>query len=141
MSTATLPDQDLWPPFHVSTEPSPLAILRQQGFKLGEKTRNAVFGEVRTARDGDKFRHTLHISAPFLETDEPVLWAEHGLERYPVEITLAGHHGPAASVVSKRAADMAEFVATVKALLAHPSVVRLVDSLLAQTRDVDDNDE
>ncbi len=140
MSAGTLPDQDLWPEFHVSTEPSPLAILRQQGFKLGERTRNAVFGEVRTERDGDRFRHTLQVSAPFLDTREPPLWAEHGLDRYPVDVTLAGHHGPAASVVSRKADDAAGFSTAVKELLAHPAVVKLVDSLLAQSRDLDEDE-
>ena len=44
-ATATIPD--LWPTdFGVGTEPTPSTILRQQGYILGERTKDVVYGEV-----------------------------------------------------------------------------------------------
>ncbi len=135
MSTATIPD--LWPEFRVKAEPSPSAILRHQGEKLGEKTHNAVFGEVESAQnDPNLFGHALFISAPFFRVRQRVVEAWHNLDRYPAKVILLDEHGKRTR--EETADDAEKFIAVLKEMLAAPYIVRLIDSLIDQSRDLDD---
>ncbi len=95
MSTATIPD--LWPTDlePAAAEPTPVAILRQQGHLLGQRTGNAVYGEVESldARDESAFRqpttfaHTLFLISAYVGYSRPILKVHHDLDIYPATVT------------------------------------------------------
>lgn len=136
-ATATIPD--LWPTdFNVGSEPSPATILRRQGYILGERTQDVVYGEVESSlsADGANFHHTLFLTAPYCKVRQPVLTATHGLSGYPAELTLQFRVGD--RYKSVRADDPSGYTEKLRELLASPQIVELVRSLIAQAREMDD---
>lgn len=136
-ATATIPD--LWPEdFGVKDkQPLPSAILRQQGYRLGERTRDAVFGEVESTQESPgRFLHTLWLSAPYLKLRQYALLVRHGLEGYPADVSLLDSNG---SLIREEKADDADhFMSIVRKMLAAPHIVQLIGSLISQARDLDD---
>ena len=135
-ATATIPD--LWPTdFNIGSEPSPSTILRQQGYILGERTRDVVFGEVESAQESPgRFTHTFWLSAPYLKLRQYVLKVRHGLEPYPADVTLLSAKG---SELRKEVTEKPErFMTVVREMLSAPHIVQLVGSLIAQARELDD---
>ncbi len=122
---------DLWPTdFGADTEPSPSSILRQQGYKLGERTNQVVYGEVESREtDSGQFEHAMYLSAPYLKVKRGLVTVTHGIGLYPA--TVSGGKG---SPVVHSATELSD---RLKGIFASPYVVDLIRSLLAQTRDLD----
>jgi hypothetical protein len=135
-ATATIPD--LWPTeFNVGPEPTPSTILRQQGYILGERTRDVVFGEVESRQESPgRFIHTLWLSAPYLKLRQYALIVRHGLEGYPADVTLLDAGGQ--HLRKETAVNAEQFMTVVREMLAAPHIVQLIGSLIAQARDLDD---
>lgn len=135
-ATATIPD--LWPTdFNVGSEPSPSTILRQQGYILGERTGDVVYGEVESKlEEPGRFLHTLFLSSPFVKLRQYALFVRHGLEPYPAEVTLVAATG--SHLAHKKVERPDQFMAVVREMLASPHIVQLVGSLIAQAREIDD---
>jgi hypothetical protein len=135
---------DLWPADIVTPrQTAPAAILRQQGFLLGQKTQNFVIGEVRS--DGDEsgtiFRHQFFVSAALLNVRVRLCLVTHGREFYPANLV-------AFEVVERNfgrermeyiAADVNQFHDSLKAILAQDDVKSLIQSLTDQCRDLTDD--
>src|SRR4051812_801005 len=83
----TIPD--LWPADIVQPrQTAPAAILRQQGYLLGQKTQNFVVGEVQSSGNdsGTVFKHHLYISASLLNVRVLLCIVEHGRAFYPAKV-------------------------------------------------------
>lgn len=157
MST-TIPD--LWPTrFDTVAQPSPVGILRQQGYLLGQKTRNSVVGQVRTTPENparqasksvrakgppvtpadnapDRFTHTLSISAPLLDYRQRLLDVSHRMHpHYPAELTV--YALDASGVVRRKteAASASELMDALKEALSTTEVFDLVSSLAVLSLD------
>lgn len=139
MSATTEPD--LWPvDLEPKGEPSPSAILRQQGYRLGERTKDVVYGEVDSRYEDGKFTHTMYLSAPYLKLRRPVVVVEHEVSSYPANAALTsadgGRTGQRADI--KDAADLRDIL---RRFFQQHDVVDLIRSLLAQARDLDHETE
>lgn len=134
--TATIPD--LWPTdFGVGSEPTPSTILRQQGYILGERTKDVVYGEVEWKQEElGKFRHTFYLTAPYLKLRQPVLFVLHGIAPYPADVAQLTQHG--GELRRDKVTNAEDFMSRVRAALNEPFVVQLVGSLIAQARELDD---
>jgi hypothetical protein len=133
--TSTIPD--LWPTdFKIGSDPSPATILRQQGYLLGERTRDVVYGEVVSGLEsGTRFVHDLFLSAPYCKVRQRVLMVYHGLDGYPVTLVLLNSTG---NEKRSTAANATEFIEALREMLASPQIVELVGSLISQARELDD---
>lgn len=129
---------DLWPTdFNVGSEPSPATILRQQGYILGERTKDVVYGEVESSMAGEgSFRHSFFVSAPYCKVRQLAIIASHELQSYPARLTALGAGG---RHLQEATAENAErFSELLRTMLATPHIVQLVGSLITQARDADD---
>lgn len=119
--------EDLWPGnIAESNLVTPLAILREQGALLGEKTRQLVRGEVDTQTVGTMLVHHFQVAAPTLNYRYELFSAQHNVNFYPLVVR---HKNENVSVK-----DEAEFKAKLKELLADQHTVNVVHSILAQVR-------
>ena len=138
--TATIPD--VWPSeFATATQASPLTILRQQAYALGQKTRNLVVGEVESQTEpGEKgmksFLHTFSISASLLGFQQVVLLARHAIKQYPVTVARMNANGEHQKTTLAKDSD--EFINFLREELNSPDVLDLIGSLVTQCRDVDE---
>src|SRR5207245_10794398 len=83
---ATVPN--LWPPdFGQEETLAPVAILRQQGSALGERTQNIVVGRVNTYGTPEGFRHDFLLVCSPLAYSIHLFMVEHSLDFYPATIT------------------------------------------------------
>lgn len=125
----TIPD--LWPAdFGTDQEPSPASILRQQGYKLGERTNQIIYGEVESREtDSGQFEHAMYLSAPYLKVKKGLVTVTHPVALYPANVS-----GATGSFVVRSATELSD---RLKAGFASPYVVDLIRSLLAQARDLD----
>lgn len=143
--SAAIPD--LWPPdIAVSDEPSPASILRQQGYLLGQKTRNFVVGEVRSSGTPDQFNHEFWVSAPLLNVRVRLFRVWHGIQFYPAKVqAFEVRDLPPSGNVSKpkgpegNAANADEFKEIIKSVLADDEVRALIQSLAGQSRNLNDD--
>ena len=142
MSTATIPDlwpTDLDPPV---AEPTPSGVLRQQGYLLGQRTGNVVYGEVRSQsfmdQDGlDLFIHSFHLRCSYMEYDRVLLSVKHGLIPYPADLIVNAL--PSQSVLSeKKVSGSKELTDTLREVFSREDVIKIIRSLRTQTRDLDD---
>ncbi len=132
---------DLWPKgLGESAITPPIAILRQQGIALGQRTANLVYGEVKTQSfpEHGAFTHVLWVVAPFLGFRTPVLVAHHKLDLYPVQV---GPRKPT-EVMTHYAADHPteattpeEFMKAIENILAAADNVKLLRALIAQSEE------
>lgn len=119
--------EDLWPAnIAESNLVTPVAILREQGALLGEKTRQLVRCEVDTQAVGTLLVHHFNVVAPTLNYRYELFTAQHGVNFYPLVIRRNNE------TISLK--DEAEFKAKLKELLADPHTVNVVHSILAQVR-------
>ena len=135
MSTAI---PDLWPSDIAAVAvapPSPVTILRQQGYLLGQKTQNFVIGEVESGGSDRAFQHSFFISATLLNTRVHVFTVQHGIELYPAKIHTVWGKEPR---LSNEAPDVTAFISSVSSILSAAEVRELVHSLLRQCRDIDE---
>ena len=136
---------DLWPSdIAVTDEPSPASILRQQGYLLGQKTRNFVVGEVRSSGTPDQFSHELWVSAPLLNVQARLCAVRHGVRLYPAKVQAFELRGaPPSGNVSRakgqehETSDADQFKEVIKSVLADEEVRALIQSLAGQSRDLD----
>ena len=141
MTTSTIPD--LWPDFPPAAEMPPKSILKQQGFRLGRRTRNAVYGDVRTessSEGGGEFTHTLVLHAPFLNFDRSVLAVKHELKSYPAEVGLLDSHENVVSDSWRTVTNSGELIEALRQILQSKDMYNLVESLLTHSEVFDETD-
>ncbi len=136
----TIPD--LWPADIIPPDqPSPVAVLRQQGYLLGQKTRNFVVGEVQSSGSPREFNHEFWISASLLNVRVRVCSVQHGIRFYPAKVKTFDIHTSSGNVSMERtqyeAADLTAFTDIIKGILAEDDVRELIQSLTNQCRDLD----
>jgi hypothetical protein len=125
------PIPDLWPEsLEIINVVPPVAILRQQGALLGERTQNLVFGEVHPSEVSEnQFEYDFDLMAPVLGEYRYRLFSiRHGLSLYPVEILLGGTETPL------RAASKEQFIEHLRSVLSSHETQRVVGALLAQSK-------
>ena len=146
--TAVATARDLWPDDLVplTPEPTPAAILRQQGQLLGQKTGNAVYGEVRSEQDGkgpsenrpNKFTHTFVLTSGYLRYARPIVYVQHGLQPYPAEVIAVKPDGSGSHIRKAAVQSAEELESQLREAFASDEVKEVIRSLVAQARDVDD---
>jgi hypothetical protein len=136
----TIPD--LWPVDLVTTRgPSPASILRQQGYLLGQKTRNFVVGQVNSSGSPDEFNHEFWVSAPLLNVRVRLCLVQHGVRFYPARvkafhvIRTAPDHVPLERA-RYEATNLDQFTELIKSILAEEDVRELIQSLTDQSLDL-----
>lgn len=131
------PIPDLWPQLDEQPQTPPIAILRQQGVWLGQRTANLVYGEVLTkAFPGQgEFLHVLWVVAPFLGFRKPLVAAAHKVGLYPVQVGPALEATPGHIVPSPQmpATSPEEFMQLLQTILASDDNVKLLSALIAQS--------
>ncbi len=89
--------EDLWPKDimnGVTKIKAPVAILKEQGSLLGEKTDNIIIGEVRTVKtiaigreyESGSFSYRFLIVSPILGYSYSLFIITHKIDLYPVEV-------------------------------------------------------
>jgi hypothetical protein len=134
-ATATIPN--LWPEsFDTVKQPSPAAILRQQGDYLGQKTNHYVYGEVTTTRHNpQELFHHFRIRAPRLDVEQVAVFVKHDFSMYPAELCLLDVDGQQLRSVTARNSD--EFIAQLRTYLSAPHWKAFIESLIAQVDELD----
>lgn len=140
--------RDLWPDDLVplTPEPTPAAILRHQGQLLGQKTGNAVYGEVRSEQDGqgpseirpNKFTHTFLLTSGYLRYSRPILYVQHDLTTYPADVIAVKPDGTGTRIRTVRVETAKELEASLRDIFALVEVKEIIRSLVAQAQDIDD---
>jgi hypothetical protein len=134
--------RDLWPEkFGEPTQPTPVAILRQQGLLLGQKTENFVYGEVQSrAYPSGEFAHVLEVVAPLLAFRQPIAVAYHYVDVYPARIGQPDRNNPwnhrdfPTIAGTPRVVDSAEaFMEALKSILQSEETTKLIQTLVAQS--------
>ena len=147
MSTATL--NDLWPDdLEPSvTDPTPAAILRRQGRLLGQKTGNAVYGEVRSTQVGEgstdlgrpnEFMHGFVLTSGYLRYAREILFVRHGLQPYPAEFVALKPDGSRNRIQSVTVIDAKQLEAVLRETFARDEVKEVIRSLIVQSREADE---
>jgi hypothetical protein len=106
---------------------TPLAILRQQGAMLGEKTKNIVLGRVSTQSEGETFVQRFSIQCAPLGYQTELIAVKHGIDLYPATVVVARDQGP-----YKDANSPEELKELLKEVFARPKTKKTIASLLAQ---------
>ena len=137
--TDTIPD--LWPEFFAQPGAiPPVTILRQQGMKLGDKTRNLVYGDVRTQSSGDNFVHSFDLCAPELAYRQPIVIAQHDkVNPYPVTLQAVFARGQNlinATPSPDQASTPEELMKKLKTYFGAEDNIKLIGSLIAQSEAV-----
>ena len=151
MSLATIPD--LWP---IALEPTdkqlaPVAILRQQGHHLGQRTGNAVYGEVESWADSvpdtnvpstSRFHHKLTLVSAYLGYRRDVVAISHLESLYPVTAASLDLRSTAGLEVGSEILNTPEeLVEFLRTAFSREEVLRSIQVILSQTRDLDADDE
>jgi hypothetical protein len=119
----------LWPDdFGEETTLTPVAILREQGMALGERTQNIVLGRVLTQSDQNGFRQVFQLYCPPLAYAVTLLYVYHDIGLYPAHVSVEGD--PTTSVVT----TPDELKATLKNIFAREKTKKMIASLLAQSK-------
>jgi hypothetical protein len=120
--------RNLWPnDFGQEETLAPVAILRQQGNALGERTQNIIIGRVNTHGNAVTFLHDFILFCPPLAYQVPILRVQHQLEFYPATITPDGQE-------PVTAADPDDFSDKLAKVFASEKVKKIIRSLLAQSQ-------
>ncbi len=129
MSLATL---DLWPShFGASTQMPPVAILRSQAALLATKTEGLVEAFVQSGKRGTDLHYQLYLRAPALDNYAYLLLTiSHPVHLYPATLVAE------ATGEQYRADSQDQFVEKLGAILSSAETVKVVDSLLAQSREL-----
>lgn len=133
---STIPD--LWPQNlqTVNAELSPVKILRQQAYALGQRTRNFVVGKVHTIGGKTEFHHDFWIQAPLLNFEERILIVRHAsTSPYPATIIATDREDK--HLASVEVTNPAELMDQLKQLFSEPRVVKMIGALWAQSNDGD----
>ncbi len=124
--------KNLWPvDFGVVTEQTPVGILREQGDALGQRTGNIVVGRVDSNRaQPGIFTYTFNLYFSPLSYQFPLLHISHGIELYPVDISIEGKEGEP-SCPSTRKEFSEEGYNT---FFRNEEVKKVIASLIAQSK-------
>ena len=146
MTTAVIPD--LWPVdlARASAEPAPAVILRQQGHLLGQRTGNFVYGEVISEQDGggvaevrpNEFLHSFYIASAYLKYRRRIAFVRHALDPYPATFVELAVDNSGANLRTAPVHNSTELANELRTTFARDEVRRVIQSLVAQTRDLDD---
>ena len=126
--------QNLWPTDFPKTDVlTPVAILRQQGAALGERTKNIVVGRVVTMPSENGFAHTFKLYCSPLGYSRDLFVVQHDDEPlYPVKIKYLPE--PAAKGFKTLTADTPEeFSERLREIFTKDKTKNIVASLLAQS--------
>jgi hypothetical protein len=128
---------DYWPEKLITkTVISPASILREQGYKLGDKTKNYVIGEVRSQADsGSQFLHTLHLTCTLLNYEIPLIAIRHGIGFYPAELIV--YQSPFCQPANVAVPNFGQLENSLRTYFQEPGLKELISSLYAQCLDVD----
>lgn len=144
MSTATI--TDLWPddldPI-ATAEPTPVAILRHQGQLLGQRTGNAVYGEVRSEQVGsgpsetrpNEFIHTFVLTSGYVRYARALLFVRHGLKPYPATFVAFKTDGSGEHQMTSRIVGVKDLETALKETFARDDVKEVIRSLRLQSQD------
>ncbi len=141
--------KNLWPEFGNESVITPAYILKEQAAKLGERTGNIVLARVSTKpfdfsrqsqvplkRDG--FKHDFYIVAPVLgDYSYRLFSAYHELiDVFPVYINSHKEKPVEVLYLSDyvEANNQQEFIAELKNIFADPKTVKIIQTLLAQSK-------
>jgi hypothetical protein len=120
--------ESLWPTdFGNVNQETPLAILRQQGFALGQVTKNIVVGRVTTEGSGGRFLHRFHLYCSALSYETELFTVDHGIELYPAQ--LVAYTG------GLRVGSPDELKNELKRLFATEKTRQLIATLMAQSKE------
>ena len=136
---------DLWPEIiSVAEGNTPVTILRRQAVNLGKRTRNLVYGEVRSRPfdGGKKIELAFDVVAPLVGYQETILRVSHDVVAfYPVQIVESELTKRTPNFRHVTAETEAEFTNKLREFLNHPAVLELVQALLAQSTTTDSDPE
>lgn len=127
--------ENLWPTdFGELAERTPVAILREQAQALGQRTANIVVGRVSSgsAGPGGNFIHHLSLYSSPLGYSTELLWIDHGIDLYPVQIRVPGDPNTNTPIV---AANPSEFAAQLKDVFSREKTKKTIASLIAQSKE------
>jgi len=118
---------DLWPANIADSKlTTPVAILKEQGALLGEKTKQLVKGEVVTETTGNLFVHHFYLVAPTLNYKYELFTVSHVINFYPLTLRKGSE---TTSVSSEE-----NFKEKLKEILSSQHTLNVVHSILAQVR-------
>ena len=122
---------DLWPDSFGQTEiTAPSAILKAQAAALSTKTGGVLEGRMVSHAIRQRMKHSLYVVAPPLHGYQyKLLTIEHGIEMYPVEVMAGGE--------TFEANDQENLVEVLRRELSSARTTRVIQALLAQSRDAD----
>jgi len=138
--TATIPN--LWPDtFGEPPQWTPVAILKQQGILLGQKTGNMVYGEVQSrVLPSGQFMHVLQITAPLLAFRQAVAVVIHNVDLYPLSVGQAkpgdthNQFGvPEMESEPQQVTSPEQFLTVLRSILQSEATTKLIRSLIAQS--------
>jgi len=130
--------EDLWPnDLAPAAVKSPLAILKEQGVALGEKTRGLVTGSVSQIPSGadPRFTYKFYIESAPLRYRYDLFMVNQPVELYPVEVLLNGDlaeellHQERGRLTAN---DEEEFLEILKRIFNAEKTRKVVSALLAQ---------
>jgi hypothetical protein len=121
--------ENLWPTdFGEVAQKTPVAILREQGQALGERTANVVVGSVSPRRaDNDEFEYDFNLYSAPLGYNTWLFRIQHGIDLYPVRIVLPNEQHDATTPE--------EFTAQLRNLFARDKTKKTIASLIAQSKE------
>lgn len=137
--SATAAEPDLWPAdLEPKGEPAPAAILRQQGYRLGKRTRDALYGEVESQHVDGKLRHTMFLTASGMKLRRPLVFVEHPILPHPYPARVSSLSPDFTTLEERYVGDASELRGFLKEIFQHPLTVELIRALLANDRDLDE---
>ncbi|OWK45813.1 hypothetical protein [Fimbriiglobus ruber] len=130
--------ENLWPTdFGTVTVETPSGILREQAHALGARTSNIVTGVMRNeSKDAEfgVFRYALYLYAEPLSYRTPILYLEHGIDLYPVKITITVYISSEGFHPSEfQAEDANALKGRLKEIFSHPVIKKIISSIIAQS--------
>jgi len=133
--SVTIPD--LWPVKLIQTNAvSPASILREQGYKLAEKTRNYILGRiVSNFFNENKFSHQFDLSCDLLGFNTSLVTVAHEFSFYPADFII--HKNIFCHESRFGVADMSELETALRKYFSQTGLIDLINSLYAQCLDDD----
>lgn len=125
--------QNLWPDFDTEEIKGPKAILIEQAKYLAEKTNGLLSADVVTNRFKGKFTHTLCIIAPLLDNYRYGLFSvEHEALYYPATVSwdVPSEDRRLGKIVN----DSEELIERLRVIFNSPDTVKIISSLLSQSK-------
>ena len=124
--------RDLWPADALASDVlSPVAILRIQAARLGERTKGLLEAEVTTTSDGAQVSHEFRLIAPALNRYCYDLFSISHRQQlvYPATIESEAFDEPAI------AHSQDEFISDIRTILSSSTTRAVIHSLIARSND------